>query len=834
MTSRPTSTLFAAAIVALTACGGGDGGPTGPEPGPGVRLELAPGSLLLEPGTRVTVTAWRVDAAGGRTAVAATIESSNPSIVSVSGAEVAAGAVGSAVLTARAGGLTAPPVLALVARPAAGALLVADSQVTGTPEPVDAAAPYGTGWQYRVRLRGADPVPGQIVLASGGALVAGRVVAVSADGADRVVTLELRPLSELFQELSVAATLPLPAPAPPQAGAATATAATMRPSHVRAALNQVDTEFELGSFECKASGSAGVSNFTLISFPLTVTPDLSLEFAANTSGLQRLAVTGSIAAAQEFRPRFNGTLTGEVDCHAILFAIPFPVNGPLGWFIAGKLPIGAGFTLKAEVTTALMGVDLDLHGQATATVGIDCAILCHPVGEFATTTTGTTLKPVLPDLGTSFHAKLAGSAYIYTEFGIGNPIIESFYIDLISAKGGLTQTFDLATREYQATDPLYASSFELRPMLSIATTARIGEAADVLGFELPPLTWEPEFDPVARSPVGTLQITPAQVQAGDGTAVGEPATFTVTMDTVDYLGAYAIEGVEIRWKKTAAGGGVTLEPGRPGCSDLAAAQDQRVFTCSTDFLDSQVGAQTFDAFVKARIFGVPVIVPLEIRPEAAATVTVTGPAPAGIALDVADLFGPHVDTGVLGNLDCDRGTDLFDVPVASSLSYTTTTTCSSSGSDPTTGQTAAASATAQHGYTVVTASGTTGGSLTSIRFDASSNAHVEQPEGLSSAGASLSGMEKICFQVPQGVSGGWQIAGSTTAGSHGWANIYMIGTGGANQEIAEGSHPIALSGRFVAGDYCFRVNYGLRLQSSDINPSLTESQQVVATLTFGP
>ena len=84
------------------------------------------------------------------------------------------------------------------------------------------------------------------------------------------------------------------------------------------------------------------------------------------------------------------------------------------------------------------------------------------------------------------------------------------------------------------------------------------------------------------------------------------------------------------------------------------------------------------------------------------------------------------------------------------------------------------------------------------------------------------------------MSGGWQIAGSTTAGSHGWANIYMIGTGGANQEIAEGSHPIALSGRFLAGDYCFRVNYGLRLQSSDTDRSLTESQQVVATLTFGP
>ncbi|MEX2179236.1 MAG: Ig-like domain-containing protein, partial [Gemmatimonadaceae bacterium] len=108
-------------------------------------LEVVPGTLLLSGvGAQQQLFPVLVDAAGHRTIVAATFESSNPSVVTVTatGLVTAAADLGSAQLTARAGNLTSAPVLALVAQPAAGALLVSDAQVVGAITPVDSAAPY--------------------------------------------------------------------------------------------------------------------------------------------------------------------------------------------------------------------------------------------------------------------------------------------------------------------------------------------------------------------------------------------------------------------------------------------------------------------------------------------------------------------------------------------------------------------------------------------------------------------------------------------------------------------------------------------------------------------
>ena len=94
-----------------------------------------------------------------------TWQSSNTGMVSVTpdGHATAVGALGSAQITATGGGLTSAPMLALIAQPASGALLVADSQVISI-TPVDATAPFDLGYQYVVRLRSASPAVGQSVL----------------------------------------------------------------------------------------------------------------------------------------------------------------------------------------------------------------------------------------------------------------------------------------------------------------------------------------------------------------------------------------------------------------------------------------------------------------------------------------------------------------------------------------------------------------------------------------------------------------------------------------------------------------------------------------------
>jgi hypothetical protein len=569
---------------------------------------------------------------------------------------------------------------------------------------------------------------------------------------------------------------------------------------------------------------------------------VSLQVVADAiGGLQRLAVVGTLETKQELKPRVTGSVSGEVDCHATPFTIPFPASGALSFVITGSLPIGAGFTVKVEASSASVGADLDLRAQSQATIGVDCLGGCHIVTDLTIDADSSKLKAVLPEIGLSARIKLAGSAYLYAEFAIGNPILETIRLDLIEAKLGLRQEFDLASREFQAADVTYASSFHLKPFISAATTASIGEAAGTLGFELEPRTFEPELPELGRSPVGTLTIAPATVRAGSDTEVGEQATFTVTMDTVNFLGAYSIETIEIRWKRNIVGGGFTLEPARPGCTDLAAAQGQTVFTCTTDFPAEEIGTHTFYAFAKTRIFGIPVIVPLEVAANAAATLAVTGAPPAGIRLEsIMELQGPGVEAGV-GTLSCSKGWDVLEVPPAASLTYSKNDSCAATGSDVN-GTPSSAQIAAQHSYLVTTSNGAIAGDLHSIQFGATITGSVSDGDPLFGAQgqAGSRGTIRMCFTVPAGVSAGYQLRATYTGGDQGTAIVDLDGSGdflelretldGANGASQEFTH----SGRFVQGSTCLEYIATLNLETDDNTRTLSQTATSSVLLTITP
>ncbi len=161
MTSRPlalSGLVPSLLFLALTGCGGGDSTGPGPGPGPGPgtasRLEVVPGAVLFtQAGESRVLTVRALDADGHEVlAPSVTWQSSNTGMVSVTadGHATAVGALGSAQITATGGGLTSAPMLVLIAQPASGALLVADSQVISI-TPVDATAPFDLGYQYVVR-----------------------------------------------------------------------------------------------------------------------------------------------------------------------------------------------------------------------------------------------------------------------------------------------------------------------------------------------------------------------------------------------------------------------------------------------------------------------------------------------------------------------------------------------------------------------------------------------------------------------------------------------------------------------------------------------------------
>ncbi|MEK6598355.1 MAG: Ig-like domain-containing protein, partial [Gemmatimonadota bacterium] len=382
-------------------------------------LEVVPSALLLTGvGAQQQIVAFLVDVSGRRTAVAATFESSNPAVVAVTpaGRVTAAANLGSSQLTARAGALTSAPVLALVAQPAPGALLVSDSQIEGGIVAVDPAAPYKPGWQYRVRLRGPVPAVDQVVLGTGATPVGGRVVSVTNVGDGKTdVVLALLPISGMFAAISVNQQVSL-AQAASTAPAATAAAFAVeklpdgtlryraRDGHRRLSLSNVRAstpgfapnavEFDLGPFSCEAKVEGALS-FPLIleAFSFDLSPNLTLDLVFTAGSLQRLVVRGDITPRLSSNPRVNAAVEGSVECKLQLRTLILPIGGPVALIIGGQVPLGVGFALEGKVELAGIGYDAFLQSTVTAAFGLDCSGGCQVVGDLTSDASGF-FKPV--------------------------------------------------------------------------------------------------------------------------------------------------------------------------------------------------------------------------------------------------------------------------------------------------------------------------------------------------------------------------------------------------------------------------------------------------------
>jgi hypothetical protein len=319
------------------------------------------------------------------------------------------------------------------------------------------------------------------------------------------------------------------------------------------------------------------------------------------------------------------------------------------------VPIGLGFQIRARAELGQIGFDAFLDAVVTTSFGVECTNECTVGGTIEVPSHDGYFKPRLPNLDAAPQFELSASAFVYGELKLGSPLSEDWRFKAAEVRGGIEQRFDLASREVQAADPLYASSYTLKPLLEAKAESTLTSLGNLLSVNLSELNFTPDLPELARSPRGTLTISPGSVAPGDETALGERATFSVALAEMNYLGAYAVEGVEIRWRKP-NGASISLEPGRPGCTDIEAAQDQVTFTCETDFLEEHAGDQTFYAFLKTRIWGVPVPVPLEVAPNGSATVTVSSAAGGRVIL-VEPEGGLDVETEAADGNSCSRDFD---------------------------------------------------------------------------------------------------------------------------------------------------------------------------------
>ncbi len=611
----------------------GPSGPPQPQAGPAVRIEIAPSAVLLTAaGTTRQLVAVGYDADGNETEVDVTWSTSDASVAAIAadGTLTAANDAGSAQVVARAGTLASPPALVVVAQPVAGAVLVEDEQLVSGPVAVSPDDEYGVGWRYSVRLRGMGaPAPGTVLLAAGGAPIAGRVVDVAPAGSDIDVTLELMPLPELFERLVIDETIPLDADdaqleaslvrdyslarglageivlAPRTAGNWSTSAA---------AVTAAAGEFQLGPFTCETDGSAPE-----IDLPK---PEIKLEQSLNVQigyndGLERLAVVGDIDASFGYRPVLKVALEGEVDCTATPLRIPIPITGFASWAFAAMVPIGVGLKLEAALTLAEVGFDVSAKAGASATLGVECpgGGACGPLTSFEKKPLEHAFELIAPDeIGDQEHLELGVTGYALAKLAFGSPLLASAQLELLEGQAGIKQAVDLKWPHAQVEDEEYASSFELTSEITLEPGEDLQKGFDALGELLgveidATLELADDLDPLAESPKGTLTIEPAAVTAGDTTDV---ATFTVELDPVTYVGLESVDSVQIFWKKEDDAGGFTLEPGLPECNVLPADAGQKTFECETSFLEEHIGKQTFAAFVYAKLFDVPIPIPLEI------------------------------------------------------------------------------------------------------------------------------------------------------------------------------------------------------------------------------
>lgn len=617
------ASLGVGVAVLLAACGGGGKDETDPgTPTRAVaRVEITSGgaALLTREGEQRALRARALDADGQVVNVPIAWSSSRSASVAVdaSGVLTAKTAAGSAQITAGVGAIVSPPLVAIVAQPVAGALLVSDEQVIGEPVETDSAAPPSPSNTYRVTLQGvAAPAPGSIVLGSGTKAVAGRVVAVQTTGSQHTVTLRPAPPSALFTNLRVQETFDL-SKAPVlfdadvqarfdikrEGNRFTFTerpgtrGAVGSPSR-KGALAAVGTSALPPFTDCTAEPEdlASISTALLpqvdaATFSITIAPDYDFDYHS-ASGLQRVIVkaepqieieTGLTAALA-----FEGTLS----CQITLFKFVVPMSGPLAWIASGVVPVGVGFEFGGKVTVAQAKISGKVTAKAKARLGLDCVSgACGAVTEFSNATLETDPKLETPNLGTQPRFEPSLALFGFMEVNLGNPVFTSLQFKAFKARVSGTIEGSFALDSTQIADTDYRSNYSAALGLKAGAGLGFSGALALLGLDdIVTLEYSESF-PKAASPTGSVAADRASFVAGD------TVKFTVTLDdtSVNFfpaLGPYNVQRVLLLRKPT-LGAPVEID-------SLVAAPGQKSFSFTWVAPDSGKTEQ-FYAFVVTKL-----------------------------------------------------------------------------------------------------------------------------------------------------------------------------------------------------------------------------------------
>jgi hypothetical protein len=494
--------------------------------------------LLAGVGKAAQLAAQIVDAQGAPVTGTVSWTSSAPGKVSVDAAgHLTANAIGSAQIFAAAGGARSTPTLVFVAEPQTGALLVTDAQVVSVGPPLDVTPGTvpGVGSQYEVTLRGVTaPPPGTVVLALETAPVAGKVVTTRQSGSDIVVTLALAPLYELLRSYDIALSIdlsafPVAALSNPSSGSTLSAAwnAGLRGKLGRSAARARDDLEPFKAFKCDGSAKAKLASAQI---QLSLDNQLTL-ILDDQPGYSKHALTGSAALVGSAGVKLNAGFTGSLRCDAQA-QVKLPVFGSFSLFAMPAVRIGLGAEIEGQILVVQgeLGVEgkvgvSPVLGWECGGAAPDCRALDNlaPLNEFKT-------KSKLPSLN-GMQVKVSAQFYLLAGLDV-SLLAGAFNAEILEARVGPEQSFNLAFEEDQIARGDYASDYDLKLKGVVEPGAALKDAIKkVINDDVVSATFKAEFSTdISESPKGTLSASTARV------APNKPVDFTVslTAKTIDY------------------------------------------------------------------------------------------------------------------------------------------------------------------------------------------------------------------------------------------------------------------------------------------------------------
>jgi len=458
------------------------------------KVVIAPSTVLLtDPDQYKTLEAVAYDTNGNVLNKKITWKSSHSDVVAITpdGNASAQGVIGSTTITAIADGVKSAQIMVLVTELVGGAIIVNDTQVVGDIEAVNPDDLPGLGYQYTVRLQNIPTLTiGDIIIGTGVVPIAGQVINIETNNTLTTVTIEVVPIDQVFSQLEINEDFDL-SNVEAQVDKSLIPYYDMQKqndgSYLWTLKDQAPTlssqlypssSRNLGPIECSYDGS-GVFPLTL-SLPATYQLSHNLHTALDFSmgiGHLKAFVYGDLGTEFKIAPTFTTAVTAKVSCELKLATLPIPIGGAISYFFGLEVPLGVGLEAGGTLELAQLSFEAVSKTVYDVAFGLDCSSgTCIGLNQMQNRTSTFETKWVLPSGNINNDLRLkpevSGFGFAKLEFdaiGLENSI------ELVGAKGGLSQGADLALIPAQCVDNNYTSDYKLSLFISVASGSDINE-----------------------------------------------------------------------------------------------------------------------------------------------------------------------------------------------------------------------------------------------------------------------------------------------------------------------------------------------------------------------